>query len=121
MNSMAQRFREEAEEYNKGRSGVQRRYSGSLRHKAISYSVEKRREGASWLKIAQELGISGWTLARWVSRTEIEGEIKEVEIITEMKEKKVPGKDGLGFFTPEGYRVEGLSLEKVRSLLQSLR
>ena len=120
MEKKARRFREEAARYNRGRKGVRLRYPGNLRRQALSYCSERQRQGGSLKKIAEELGIHGWSLNRWIREAKKKAEFVKVEV--QPPSKPNPAATGsCVLVTPEGYRVEGLTLNGVGHLLQVLR
>jgi len=65
MEARVRRFRKQVRLENRGRSGIRRRYSGSLRAEAVAYLRERVQGGASAETVASELGVSGWSLSRW--------------------------------------------------------
>lgn len=120
MDPKARRFRKEASRVNRGRKGVSRRYGAELRKLALTYCCERQRQGASVTDVAVELGISGWTLNRWIRGKEKRAEFAKVEV-------ESPGEsvsslaDPCVLLTPEGYRIEGLTVGGVGQLLRVLR
>ena len=66
MDMKLREFRKQAGEENRGRRGLGRRYSGQLRLAAVAYLRRKKGEGASLERVASELGVSHWSLSRWV-------------------------------------------------------
>ena len=120
MEEEARRFREEAARYNRGRKGVSRRYPETLRDLAVSYCSARQQRGGNLSKIARELGINGWSLNRWVRGTKKRAEFVKVEV-----QSPIDTNSSCAFpcvlVTPEGYRVEGLTVEGVGHLLLVLR
>jgi hypothetical protein len=104
---------------NRGRSGRRRRYSPRLRALALSYLGEQLGRGASAETVATELGVSGWSLIRWSRRAQVEAqsELRKVVLVAAKDERPT----SLILVTPDGYRIEGLKGQEVRSVLEALR
>ena len=64
--------------------------------------------------MASELGVSNWSLARWVRESETAGMLRPVEVEEAVKTNE------FSLITPRGYRVEGLSEENVVRVLERL-
>ena len=120
MEEEARRFREEAARYNRGRKGVSRRYPETLRDLAVSYCSARQQRGGNLSEIARELGINGWSLNRWVRGTKKRAEFVKVEVQAPIDTNSSCA-DPCVLVTPEGYRVEGLTVEGVGHLLRVLR
>ena len=121
MDPRVRRFRKQAREENRGRAGRSRRYSRELRSLGVAYLRQEQKRGASCDTVASELGISGWSLTRWLRGTEVEARsaLRAVEVIAEGCEG--PKSLGVTLVTPDGYRIEGLNGPEIRSLLEALR
>jgi len=121
MDARVRQFRKQARMENRGRSGTRRRYSGSLRALAVDYLRQQMKRGANAEEVASELGVSGWSLLRWIRRANVERsrDLKEVEVVSE----SVEGARSLvvTLVTPDGYRIEGLNRLEIRSVLEALR
>ncbi len=115
MEEKARQFRKEASQFNQGRKGVRPRYPEKLRLEAVSYFKARKQQGLNYQQTALELGVSIWTLKSWVQ--EAKGRLRPVKVKRDIN----PSPAGCTLVTPEGYRVEGLSLEGVRQLLEILR
>ena len=107
-------FRKRAEEENRDRKGLARRYSRELRLDAVVYLKRRKSDGATMGRVASELGVSSWSLSRWLRETESRGALVRVEL-TEPEESTE-----LSLVTPRGYRVEGLSEERLLRLVERL-
>ena len=113
MDMKLREFRKQAGEENRGRRGLGRRYSGQLRLAAVAYLRRKKGEGASLERVASELGVSHWSLSRWVRESVVAGVLRPVEV------EEVSSNE-FSLLTPRGYRVEGLSEESVVRLVERL-
>jgi len=100
-----------------GEAGRGRRYPAALRSLAVSYSLASRARGQNRGEIAEALGVCEATLVRWTEEREA---VPVVPKLVEVVVSPSPS-TGLTLATPSGYRVEGLSLSDVASLLSSLR
>jgi hypothetical protein len=83
----------------------------------VEYLRERVQRGSSAESVAFELGVSGWSLIRWARRANVEktSELRVVEVVPESRSLVVT------LVTPDGYRVEGVSGQAVRTLLEALR
>lgn len=114
MDAKLRAFRKQAREENRGRTGLARRYSRQLRLDAVAYLKRKKREGVSLERVATELGVSNWSLSRWLRESERRGEVVPVEIASSDESAE------LSLVTPRGYRIEGLSEERLVRLVERL-
>jgi transposase-like protein len=114
MDKKLRAFRKQAREENRGRRGLARRYSRQLRLDAVAYLKRKKRDGMSVERVASELGVSNWSLSRWSQESERRGEVVPVEVTASEESAK------LSLVTPKGYRIEGLSEERVLRLVERL-
>lgn len=114
MDKKLRAFRKQAREENRGRTGLARRYSRQLRMDAVVYLKRKKRDGVSVERVASELGVSNWSLSRWSQESERRGQVVPVEVTPSEESKE------LSLVTPQGYRVEGLSEERLLRLVERL-
>jgi hypothetical protein len=114
MDAKVKEFRKRARLENGGRGGRSLRYSRELRMEAVSYLARKKREGVGLERVASELGVSSWSLLRWVRDSETRPGLVPVEV--EQSEETMT----LTLVTPLGYRIEGLSEEGVLRLVERL-
>ena len=114
MDAKLRAFRKRAREENRGRKGLGRRYSRQLRLDAVAYLKRKKRDGASVEDVASELGVSNWSLSRWVQESERNGVVVPVELA------QVEARTELSLVTPGGYRIEGLSEQRLLRLVERL-
>ncbi len=108
------------------RLGRQRRNDAipeSLRGEAMEYAAERRKQGASWQSIGQELGLSASCLQRWSALAIGETRMLRVRVRRELRESaSTPQGTGeaIVLVSPRGFRLEGLGLPQVLELLQAL-
>ena len=121
MEARVRRFRRQVRLENRGRSGIRRRYSRSLRAEAVAYLRERVQGGASAETVASELGVSGWSLSRWRRglSPEKNSTLQLVEVVADCAEEGT--KPLVTLVTPDGYRIEGLERDDVGRMLESLR
>ena len=121
-----------------GRRAPHTPYSPEIRRQVLVYAAARRQAGASWAEIAGAVGISlnalnCWRAAPGHSENEMSRPAAEK---TPAKEPAVPGPTAarllpvvvreerpeaeLMLVTPSGYRVSGLAVEQVLSLLRAL-
>ena len=91
-----------------------------LRERVVAYAREQMEvHDRSQLSVARELGLSESGLGRWMRRSgEPSGRFRPVEVVDSVS-GPFPS-SSLVLVTPQGYRVEGLSLAAVAALLPRL-
>lgn len=98
------------------KSKKRRRFTAEQRLTAVRYLREQRaRGGRSWRSVAEEIGVTEGMLRRWCEKYPETSmpEFRAVEIVAPKRSRPV-------VITPRGLRVEGLSIEEIAVLLQSL-
>jgi transposase len=114
MEAKVREFRKRASRENAGRGGRSLRYSHELRQEAVTYLARKKREGVGLARVASELGVSSWSLWRWVQESERRVGLVPVEVTPAEESRE------LSVVTPRGFRVEGLSEEGLLRLVERL-
>jgi transposase-like protein len=99
----------------KVRRKVGPRYSEELRTEAVTYAEEAIRKGASRANVAAVLGLDPSTLYRWL------WQMAAGQPAGESMEGEGGRRSAVSLVTPDGYRVEGLTLAEVSMLLEELR
>ena len=84
-----------------------------LREEVVCFAQERRREGVSVRRVAQELGVSESGLSRWLLKAA--GRLRPVRVI-----EKPSSRDALVWMTPGGYRLEGLNATSAAEVLRRL-
>ncbi len=107
-------FRRRAREENRGRTGRGRRYSREQRREAVLYLNQMKDQGASLEGVARGLGVSGWSLSRWNREEAMRGIVRRVEVVESEKRTEIT------LVTPRGYRIEGLSEQRLLRLVEQL-
>ena len=111
-------FRQAAARENRGRRGLQRRYSAALRDRAIAYWQMRHRAGDGVRVVAADLGVAHWSLHRWIQARR-RAAFHQVRVI--------PGESARSRtsvaiqLTADGPRIEGLDVEAAARLLALLR
>ncbi len=90
------------------------RYTEELRERLTAYARDARGRGANWHQLGKELGVSSKTLHRWVGRSG--GPARFVAV----RPTATKG-TGLALVSPAGWRIEGLSVSDVATLLREVR
>ena len=104
-------------------AGGQRRWPEDLKAAIMAYAARRRTEGESDNAIAQRLGLYQSTLSRWRREAERAGErFRPVAIVPSLEAETLLASPAgsLQLITPAGYRVEGLDLDTLVTLLRSL-
>jgi len=112
-------FRRAAARENRGRRGLQRRYSPALQAQAVEYWRMRQREGDGLRVVATALGVAHWSLHRWVHASKQQPRFHRVQIVPPAAAASAAG---LAVTIPSiGARVEGLDLDAAAKLLTLLR
>lgn len=93
--------------------GRGKRYSAELKQRVAAAAIELRRKGQGWQSIGRLLGIPHETVRRFADGA---GRAAFVPVVV-----AEPKSSGLTLVTPEGVRVEGLSVAEVAEILRRLR
>ena len=112
-------FRHAAARENRGRRGLERRYSPALQQRAVEYWRRRRRAGDGVPAVATALGVAPWSLHRWIRAFQTPVRFHPVQVIAPEPVRAVPSV--VIRFTADGPRVEGLDVEAVAKLLVLLR
>ena len=96
-----------------GPRGRGRPYPKGLLQKLLSYTVARRRQGATIVEVASEVGISFRTLGRWLGERKAAGGFERVEVVATRAVSSAIVVHG-----PRGLRIEGLDLIAVAELLR---
>jgi hypothetical protein len=112
-------FRRAAARENRGRRGLQRRYSPALQAQAVEYWRMRQRDGDGPRIVATALGVAHWSLHRWVHASKRQPRFHRVQIVPPVLPASTPP---LVIAIPSvGVRVEGLDVEGAATLLALLR
>src|SRR5262245_24502049 len=112
-------FRKAAARENRGRRGLQRRYSPALQAQAVEYWRTRQRAGDGLRVVAAALGVAHWSLHRWLNASKRQPRFHRVQIVPPMPAASGPP---LVIAIPRiGARVEGLDVEAAAKLLTRLR
>jgi hypothetical protein len=112
-------FRKAAGRENRGRRGLQRRYSGALQRQAVEYWQRRRRAGDGMRVVAAALGVAHWSLHRWSHPSKSRSRFRRVQVVT--PEPAPVASSVVILLTPNGPRLEGLDVEAAARLLALLR
>jgi hypothetical protein len=98
-----------------------KRFDAELRRRIVAFAERRRREGASWMAIATELGACFETIRRWCgggSRAPAR-QLRRVEVVAEPI-VEVSARAPLAVVTPNGLRIEGVGIDDVVALVRAL-
>jgi hypothetical protein len=98
-----------------GPRGRGKAYPKGLMGDLLSYTVARRRQGATVRAIADELGMSWQTLSRWTGGRKAGARFERVEVVT--APASAP-RALLVVHGPLGLRIEGLDLDGVVDLVR---
>src|SRR5207247_1064784 len=102
----------------RGHAGSQIRYPEDLRAEIIAVARAGRTAGRSVYRLAREIGVSAPTLIEWLRRP-TRGHLRQVAVVpatvTTMTSTRNPV-----VVTPHGFRIEGLDLAGLVTVLRDL-
>ncbi len=98
-----------------GEMGRGKRYPRVLLEKLLSYTVARRRQGATLLAVGGELGMNWKTLARWVGERKSAPRFERVQVAAAPAATQT-----LIVHGPRGLRIEGIDVGGVAELLRRL-
>ncbi|HTQ06111.1 MAG TPA: hypothetical protein VMI54_19750 [Polyangiaceae bacterium] len=85
--------------------------------KLLSYTVARRRQGASIVEVASEVGINFRTLARWLGARKT-GRFGRVEVVATPVTTAAAAAAGIVVHGPRGLRIEGLDVAAIAELVR---
>jgi hypothetical protein len=112
-------FRQAAARENRGRRGLQRRYSPALQEQAVHYWQRRQRGGEGARVVAAALGVAPWSLYRWIQASKTSRRFRPVQVMDPAPERAVSGV--VMTLTADGPRIEGLDVEAAARLLALMR
>jgi hypothetical protein len=83
-------FRRAAALENRGRRGLQRRYSAALRAQAVEYWRARQRQGDGVRVVAANLGVAHWSLHRWVQASKRQARFHRIQIVPPVPAASAP-------------------------------
>ncbi len=118
MQTSIDRFRSEVRQLARGKAPRAVRYPVAVRDAAVALARPRVREGGSVRQVAQELGVSEPTLARWLQPC-APSVLRPVAVAPDPEpERDDPA--GLVLITAQGARVEGLNRAALIAVLRAL-
>lgn len=102
-----------------------KRFDPALRARVIRFAEQRRSDGASWMTIATELGACFETVRRWCVAgpaamvSAAPPRVRPVQVIGDGA-VEVVAQSTMKVVTPNGLRVEGVSVEQVIALVRAL-
>jgi hypothetical protein len=112
-------FRQAAARENRGRRGLQRRYSPALQEQAVHYWQRRQPSGEGARVVAAALGVAPWSLYRWIQASKTSRRFRPVEVMDPAPARAVAGV--VMILTADGPRIEGLDVEAAARLLALMR
>ena len=112
-------FRKAAARENRGRRGLERRYSPALRAQAVEYWRMRQRRGDGLRVVAAVLGVAHWSLHRWIKASTRQARFHPVEIVPPAP--VAPGASLVIEFPGVGARIARLDVETAAKLLALVR
>lgn len=105
-------------EISRGERGRGKRYPAELRGRVAAWAQGRREAGASWVDVAQELGLGLDTVRRWCVPKKPAVTSRSLLPVRVVESPAEPAR--LILVSPNGFRVEGLTLTEAASLLKAL-
>jgi len=100
-----------------GPRGRGRAYPKGLLEKLLAYTVARRRQGASIVEVASEVGINFRTLARWVGERKA-SRFGRIEVVAAPVATAPAAAPTIIVHGPRGLRIEGLDLAAAAELVR---
>ena len=100
-----------------GPRGRGRAYPKGLLENLLSYTVARRRQGASIVEVASEVGINFRTLARWLGARKTT-RFERVAVVAAPITTAVAAGVPIVVHGPRGLRIEGLDVAAVAELVR---
>ena len=100
-----------------GPRGRGRAYPKGLLEKLLSYTVARRRQGASIVDVASEVGMNFRTLARWLGERKA-ARFGRVKVVAAPAASAAGAAPMIIVHGPRGLRIEGLDLVAVAELVR---
>jgi hypothetical protein len=119
MDDAVVKFRRAAARENRGRRGLQRRYSAAVQQQAVDYCRMRQRAGDGFRAVAAALGVADWSLRRWMKVSKNQVCFRPVHVVPLEPASRIPSI--VIRLTGDGPRVEGLDVEAAAQLLARLR
>jgi transposase-like protein len=117
MDPEIERLRDAFRESRRPVAGVRHRCPADLREEIVGRARSLRRQGLSLQRIASSLAMSPKTLANWLRR--YQGTLRRVTV-TSSPSVAHQSSGGIQIVTPQGYRIEGLSVDEAIALVRAL-
>ena len=111
-------FRKAAARENRGRRGLQRRYSPALQAQGVEYWRMRQRTGDGLRVVAAALGVAHWSLYRWIAASKRHARFHPVQIVT--RETVAPASLVVEF-PAIGARIAHVDIETAAKLLALVR
>jgi hypothetical protein len=112
-------FRAAAARENRGRTGLQRRYSVTRRAQAVRCWEVRQRAGEALRDVAVAFGVAPWSLHRWTRAARPRTRFHPVQVVSQ--EPPLPSVGVVVVVGAGQLRVEGLDVEAVARLLALVR
>jgi transposase-like protein len=93
-----------------------KRYSPALKARVIEFAQSRRDEGASWERIADDIGVSFETVRRWC----LAAEPKPVRAMVPVRVVADEDEPTVRVVSAGGHRIEGLTLHEAVVVLRAL-
>ena len=101
-----------------GPRGRGRPYPKALLEKLLSYTVARRRQGATLVEVAADVGLADQTLSRWLGEKRRAKRFDRVEVVTAPPAVATPAASTIVVHGARGLRIEGLELAAVAELVR---
>ena len=119
MKSEAREFRQAAAHHLGNRTGTAIRYSPALRGQAVAFAQRRRPFGISVAAMARELGLRPRVLRLWLQEPRTKPRLRRVAVEAAAA-VSAPSSGPPVLVTPQGFRVEGLDVTSLVTLLRGL-
>ena len=94
-------------------------FSSNVRTAVGRYAEQRRREGARWSQISDEVGVSSTSVRKWALALERQG-FHQVVLVEDPPVVEARPVDELVITSPQGFTLTGCSLEQAIAVLRRL-
>lgn len=116
---MADDFRALKRELARRERGRGKRYSAEIKGRVVAWALGRRKEGATWPAVADELGLGLDTVRRWCLAAQKSDPPTRALVPVRVVTRPSPAQP-LTLVSVSGWRIDGLSVAEAAEMLRSL-
>jgi hypothetical protein len=116
---MADDFRALKRELARRERGRGKRYPGEMKRRVVTWALGRRKEGATWPAVADELGLGLDTVRRWCLAALKSDAPTRALVPVRVVARPSPARPAT-LVSVSGWRIDGLSVSEAAEMLRSL-